>query len=86
MKLFNLITLLNNNCTKFLFLIVFCIQVQNSYSQKGEKESIYLQNKLEQIDSLIETNDFEDSDTQKTTVFDISADNLGGALILSFYF
>jgi len=30
--------------------------------------------------------DYGDSDTEKTTIFDISADNIGGALILSFYF
>jgi len=59
MKSFKLRSLLKHNYPKFLFLILFCIQVQYSYSQKGEKETVYLENKLKQIDSLIETNNPE---------------------------
>jgi len=61
MKLFKLIALLKHNNPKLLFLIVFFIQVQYSYSQRGEKEKVYLENKLEQIDSLIETSNFDEA-------------------------
>ena len=53
MKSFKLRSLLKHNYPKFLILILFCIQVQYSYSQKGEKETVYLENKLS-IDNLIE--------------------------------
>ena len=59
MKSFKLRTLLRNNYSRILFLIIFCIHGQNAFSQKGEKETVYLDNKLKQIDSLIEINEHD---------------------------
>lgn len=59
MKLFKLLTLLKNNYSRILFLIIFCIQGQFSFAQKGENEASYIEYKLSQIDSLIEINEYD---------------------------
>ena len=59
MKSFKLITLLKNNYSRILFLIILCIHGQHSFAQKGENEASYITYKLSQIDSLIEISEYD---------------------------
>ncbi len=54
-----MLTFLKNNYSRILFLIIFCIQGQYSFAQKGENEASYIKYKLSQIDSLIEINEYD---------------------------
>ena len=63
MKSFKLRTLLRNNYSRILFLIIFCIHGQHSFAQKGENEASYITYKLSQIDSLIEISEYDKAES-----------------------
>ena len=63
MKSFKLRTLLKNNYSRILFLIILCIHGQHSFAQKGENEASYITYKLSQIDSLIEISEYDKAES-----------------------
>ena len=63
MKSFKLRTLLKNNYSRILFLIILCIHGQHSFAQKGENEASYITYKLRQIDSLIEISEYDKAES-----------------------
>jgi tetratricopeptide (TPR) repeat protein len=63
MKSFKLRTLLRNNYSKILFLIIFCIHGPHSFAQKGENEASYITYTLSPIDSLIEISEYDKAES-----------------------